>query len=124
MLRSSWIILVMLLIVSVGSARAVIIPDCEGETVVDCNAALVALGLEVEGHGEYSIIEKGLVTRTDPLAGSDVILGRLVDVYESRGLLTPEAYNYQGFIYVLLGLLGSGSLLCGIALGNRVIGGA
>lgn len=117
--------LLALIIVLFGAmtAQAVLVPNCFEEMTVDCMEALDLLGLVGVIHLEYSVTEKGLVTRTDPSFGSDVELGSTVGVYESRGALTPEAYNYQGFIYVLLGVLGSLSLVAGLAIGMKAGGG-
>ena len=71
----------------VAAPEAVTIPDLEGASPEDAQAALLDLGLEPAGPTEEpsDTIDAGLVTRTDPAAGSEVDPASTVTIFVSTG---------------------------------------
>ena len=71
----------------VAAPEAVTIPDLEGASPEDAQAALLDLGLEPAGPTEEpsDTIDAGLVTRTDPASGTDVDPGSQVTIFVSTG---------------------------------------
>ncbi|MDD6551546.1 MAG: Stk1 family PASTA domain-containing Ser/Thr kinase [Lachnospiraceae bacterium] len=63
------------------------VPDLEEYTVAQAKAALKEKGLEFAKAGEESsdTVDKGAITRTDPVAGSKVEPGTTINVYISSG---------------------------------------
>jgi len=71
----------------VANPEAVTIPDLEGKSVADAQAALLDLGLVPDGPTEEpsDTVDQGLVTRTDPASGQDVDPGSTVTIFTSSG---------------------------------------
>jgi eukaryotic-like serine/threonine-protein kinase len=71
----------------VAQAQTVTIPDLEGSTVAEAQAALLDLGLVPDGPQEEpsDSVDQGLVTRTDPAAGQDVEPESPVTIFTSSG---------------------------------------
>jgi eukaryotic-like serine/threonine-protein kinase len=71
----------------VANPEAVTIPDLEGKSVADAQAALLDLGLVPDGPTEEpsDTVNQGLVTRTDPASGQDVDPGSTVTIFTSSG---------------------------------------
>jgi eukaryotic-like serine/threonine-protein kinase len=71
----------------VAAPEAVTIPDLEGSSPEDAQAALIDLGLEPAGPTEEpsDTVPEGAVTRTDPAAGSEVDPGSQVTIFVSSG---------------------------------------
>jgi eukaryotic-like serine/threonine-protein kinase len=63
------------------------IPDLEGASLEDAQAALLELGLEPAGPEEElsDTVDEGEVTRTDPAAGEEVEAGTPVTIFVSSG---------------------------------------
>jgi serine/threonine protein kinase len=78
----------------VGNPETVEIPDLQGQSVADAQAALTDLGLVPGGPTEESSdIDEGLVTRTDPAAGQEADRGSTVTIFVSSG---PEIVTVPG----------------------------
>ena len=71
----------------VAAPEAVTIPDLEGVSPEDAQAALLDLGLEPAGPTEEpsDTVPDGAVTRTDPAAGSEVDPASTVTIFVSTG---------------------------------------
>jgi eukaryotic-like serine/threonine-protein kinase len=71
----------------VAAPEAVAIPELEGSSPEDAQAALLELGLEPAGPTEEpsDTVPEGAVTRTDPAAGSEVDPGSQVTIFVSSG---------------------------------------
>jgi eukaryotic-like serine/threonine-protein kinase len=71
----------------VAAPEAVTIPDLEGASPEDAQAALLDLGLEPAGPTEEpsDTVPEGAVTRTDPAAGSEVDPASTVTIFVSTG---------------------------------------
>ena len=71
----------------VAQPAAVTIPDLQGRSVADAQAALLDLGLVPGGPREEpsDTVDPGQVTRTDPAAGQDVDPGSTVTIFTSSG---------------------------------------
>jgi eukaryotic-like serine/threonine-protein kinase len=71
----------------VAQPEAVTIPDLQGKSVADAQAALIDLGLVPDGPQEEpsDTVDPGQVTRTDPAAGQDVDPGSSVTIFTSSG---------------------------------------
>src|SRR5262245_54124944 len=71
----------------VANPAQVAIPDLQGKTVAEAQAALIDLGLVPDGpQGEPSdTVDVGRVTRTDPATGQDVDPGSTVTIFTSSG---------------------------------------
>ena len=71
----------------VAQPAAVTIPDLQGQSVADAQAALLDLGLMPDGPREEpsDTVDPGQVTRTDPAAGQDVDPGSTVTIFTSSG---------------------------------------
>jgi eukaryotic-like serine/threonine-protein kinase len=71
----------------VAAPEAVTIPDLEGASPEDAQAALLDLGLEPAGPTEEpsDTVPDGAVTRTDPAAGSEVDPASTVTIFVSTG---------------------------------------
>jgi eukaryotic-like serine/threonine-protein kinase len=71
----------------VAAPEAVTIPELEGSSPEDAQAALLELGLEPAGPTEEpsDTVPEGAVTRTDPAAGSEVDPGSQVTIFVSSG---------------------------------------
>src|SRR4029450_13320976 len=71
----------------VAAPEAVTIPDLQGASPQDAQAALLDLDLEPAGPTEEpsDTIDAGLVTRTDPASGTDVDPGSQVTIFVSTG---------------------------------------
>lgn len=71
----------------VAQPEAVTIPDLQGQSVADAQAALIDLGLVPDGPKEEpsDTVDPGQVTRTDPAAGQDVDPGSSVTIFTSSG---------------------------------------
>jgi eukaryotic-like serine/threonine-protein kinase len=71
----------------VAAPEAVTIPDLEGASPEDAQAALLDLGLEPAGPTEEpsDSVPDGAVTRTDPAAGSEVDPASTVTIFVSTG---------------------------------------
>jgi serine/threonine-protein kinase len=71
----------------VAQPEAVTIPDLQGNSVADAQAALIDLGLVPDGPQEEpsDTVDPGQVTRTDPAAGQDVDPGSSVTIFTSSG---------------------------------------
>jgi eukaryotic-like serine/threonine-protein kinase len=71
----------------VAQPEAVTIPDLQGQSVADAQAALLDLGLVPDGPQQEpsDTVDQGLVTRTDPAAGQDVDPGSSVTIFTSSG---------------------------------------
>ena len=71
----------------VAAPEAVTIPDLEGASPQDAQAALLDLGLEPAGPTEEpsDTVPEGAVTRTDPAAGSEVDPASTVTIFVSTG---------------------------------------
>ena len=71
----------------VANPEAVTIPDLQGKSVADAQAALLQLNLVPGGPTEEpsDTVDQGLVTRTDPASGQDVDPGSTVTIFTSSG---------------------------------------
>jgi eukaryotic-like serine/threonine-protein kinase len=71
----------------VAAPEAVTIPDLEGASPEDAQAALLELGLEPAGPTEEpsDTVPEGAVTRTDPATGSEVDPASTVTIFVSTG---------------------------------------
>jgi beta-lactam-binding protein with PASTA domain/predicted Ser/Thr protein kinase len=71
----------------VESPALVAIPDLEGSSVEDAQAALLELELEPAGPQEEpsDTVDEGLVTRSDPASGEEVEPGSTVTIFVSSG---------------------------------------
>jgi serine/threonine-protein kinase len=71
----------------VAQPEAVAIPDLEGSSLSDAQAALLDLGLQPTGPQQEpsDTVDVGKVTRTDPPAGSDADPGSRVTIFLSSG---------------------------------------
>jgi eukaryotic-like serine/threonine-protein kinase len=71
----------------VAAPEAVTVPDLEGASPEDAQAALIDLGLEPAGPTEEpsDTVPEGAVTRTDPAAGSEVDPASTVTIFVSTG---------------------------------------
>ncbi len=88
-----------------GKEEEVKIPDVSGMSIVDAEEVLKNEGLEVATDtigmvsGEY---DKGLVVKTDPIAGRRVPEGTVITIYESLGEETYTVENYVGMNYLIV----------------------
>ena len=100
---SRWVVILTLLAIvastgsgwwfSTGPGGAVIIPELEGRSVEVAISALEPIGLKVIQQQEHSSQPVGLVTRTEPIAGTRVAKQSEVIVFVSLGpkqVLVPE----------------------------------
>jgi beta-lactam-binding protein with PASTA domain/tRNA A-37 threonylcarbamoyl transferase component Bud32 len=100
---SRWVVILTLLAIvastgsgwwfSTGPGGAVIIPELEGRSVEVAISALEPIGLKVIQQQEHSAQPVGLVTRTEPIAGTRVAKQSEVIVFVSLGpkqVLVPE----------------------------------
>lgn len=71
----------------VGNPTTVQIPDLQGRSVADAQAALTDAGLVPGAPTEEpsDTVDQGLVTRTDPAAGQEVERGSTVTIFVSTG---------------------------------------
>jgi eukaryotic-like serine/threonine-protein kinase len=71
----------------VAQPNTVVIPNLQGASVEDAQAALLELGLEPAGPEEESsdTVDEGFVTRTDPGVGEEVEEGTPVTIFVSTG---------------------------------------
>jgi beta-lactam-binding protein with PASTA domain len=71
----------------VESPELVAIPDLEGSSVQEAQAALIGLGLEPTGPVQEpsDTVDEGSVTRTDPASGEEVDPGSTVTIFVSTG---------------------------------------
>lgn len=94
------------------------VPNVVGLTQANAESAITAVGLVASATLEYSTENAGTVFFQAPAGGTVAEAGSTVNVKVSRGSLTPEAYNYQGLIYSLLGMAGGMSFVIGIRCGG------
>ena len=87
-----------LVTVSVSNGKQPIqIPSVTGQTPAQAGQRLGSLGLNVQSAQEASTsVQSGLVTRTDPPAGSTVPIGSTVTVYTSTGPPTSTVPDVTG----------------------------
>lgn len=84
------------LVVSSGP-ETVVIPDVVGDSERDATAELNSLGLLVRPQDEYSeTVAEGLVIRTDPVAGTEGVIGDTVLVVVSQGPAPVQVPNLLG----------------------------
>lgn len=84
------------LVVSSGP-ETVVIPDVVGDSERDATAELNNLGLLVRPQDEYSeTVAEGLVIRTDPVAGTEGVIGDTVLVVVSQGPAPVQVPNLLG----------------------------
>jgi serine/threonine-protein kinase len=84
------------LVVSTGP-ETVIIPDVVNQTERDATAAITGLGLLVRVQDEYSdTVEADQVIRTDPVAGTEALLGDTVLIVVSLGQEPVEVPDLIG----------------------------
>jgi beta-lactam-binding protein with PASTA domain len=71
----------------VAQPNTVVIPNLQGATVEEAQAALLELGLEPAGPEEEASdsVDEGLVTRTDPAVGEEVDEATPVTIFVSTG---------------------------------------
>jgi serine/threonine-protein kinase len=85
----------------VAAPELVAIPDLEGATVEEAQAALIDLGLEPVGPVEEpsDTVDEGRVARTDPPAGDEVEPNSQVTIFVSSGLeqVTVPEVRCQSF---------------------------
>ncbi len=84
------------LVVSSGP-ETVIVPDVVDETERDATSALNDIGLRVRVNEEHSdTVPQGLVIRTDPVGGSQAIVGHTVLLVVSQGPAPVQVPNVTG----------------------------
>ena len=79
------------------------VPDVSGMTVVDAESKLKKTGFEVgieTVKEENSEVEKGLVIKTNPIAGRSIKKGTTITLYESLGEVTYTVEDYNGANYI------------------------
>jgi len=94
------------------------VPTVLGMSQEAAEGAIVAVGLVAVSSMDYSTATAGQVFFQAPAGGSNVSPGSTVRITISRGSVTPEAYNYQGLIYSLLGIAGGMAFVIGIRCGG------
>ncbi|MFZ2447261.1 MAG: PASTA domain-containing protein [Syntrophobacteraceae bacterium] len=94
------------------------VPNVVGMSQANAEGAITGAGLVASSSLEYAIETAGNVFFQSPSGGSVVSAGSTVSLKVSRGSVTPEAYNYQGLIYSLLGIAGGMSFVIGIRCGG------
>lgn len=97
------IITVAFIIPAVTKPKNVIVPNCQGLKVSQCEKKLQALGLEVKTDIKTipsSKVDKGKVVKTDPEKDRSVKQGTKVTIYKSSGEETFEIEDYTGQNYI------------------------
>lgn len=97
------IITVAFIVPAVTKPKNVIVPNCQGLKVSQCEKKLQALGLEVKTDIKTipsSKVDKGKVVKTDPEKDRSVKQGTKVTIYKSSGEETFEIEDYTGQNYI------------------------
>ena len=97
------IVTVAFIVPAVTASKPVIVPDCSGDKISQCEKKLQEAGLEVRTNIKSvpsSKIKKNRVVKTDPAKGRSVKEGTKVTIYRSSGEETFEIEDYTGRNYI------------------------
>ena len=93
------LIFIFLILPSLTSKKAAIVPDCENKKVSVCEKMLLDAGFEVDSkieNVESSIVKKNLIVKTDPEAGRSIKQGTVIKMYKSIGEEVVVVEDYTG----------------------------